>query len=67
MKNHEVVCDGCRRKAPLEYNGEHWLIPRLWVAIWCDHQAHALDIHLCDNCKPQPIKKKHTGAKETKP
>ena len=57
MKIRQVVCDECRRKEDLKYNGEHWLIPTDWVEMYSDQQAQTLDIHLCNDCKPVSIKK----------
>lgn len=61
---HEVECDGCGSRHPLTYNGEHWLAPKGWVALYDDHLSEFTKQHLCDKCKPQP-KKKNKGPRPT--
>lgn len=53
---HEFKCDGCRKKVPAKYNGEHWLPPDGWMALWDPLQAECTDEHLCEKCRPRKRK-----------
>lgn len=55
---HEFKCDACRRKVAASHNGEHYLPPMDWVAIWNPHTAELTGEHLCGQCKWNPTKKK---------
>lgn len=59
--SHIVKCNGCSRKGPLVYNGEHWLPPQDWVRLYDDHKAECLDEHLCPKCRPKSKKKVEPG------
>jgi hypothetical protein len=50
MKLHEVKCDSCEEKAPLKYNGEHWLVPVGWMELYDENEAKNIDIHVCKKC-----------------
>jgi hypothetical protein len=64
MLIHEVKCDYCKIKAPLKYNGEHWLVPKDWMQGFDDEKAVTLDLHVCPKCKPKPSKRKSPAASD---
>jgi len=47
---HEVECDKCKKRAPLKYNGEHWLTPDDWLELF-DNKVYSKG-HICNDCNP---------------
>lgn len=50
---HQFKCNGCNRRVPAHYNGEHYLPPTDWVELWDDNKAEMTDQHLCPECRPK--------------
>lgn len=50
-KIHLVQCNRCVNKAPLEWNGEHWLTPDNWVELMDPLTVDVVG-HLCPTCNP---------------
>lgn len=56
MEKHIVICDKCKTKADLKYNGEHYLPPEGWLELWDSNKAELIDQHLCPKCAPKKRK-----------
>ena len=52
---HEYKCDYCLARAPLKYNGEHWLPPIGWTNLYDFNKAEHEKIHVCPSCRPNPV------------
>lgn len=50
---HQFKCNGCNRRVPSNYNGEHHLPPTDWVTFYDINKAEMLDQHLCPDCRPK--------------
>lgn len=58
MYKHLVICDSCKAKSNLSYNGEHYLPPKGWMELYDDNLARHTEVHLCPKCHPKAKKKK---------
>lgn len=50
MKKHLVICDKCKAKLNLKYNGEHFLVPQGWIEFYDENKGQMMGIHLCEPC-----------------
>jgi hypothetical protein len=50
MELHAFKCDRCGRQVNATFNGEHFLPPKSWHKLYCDHRAVTIDVIICASC-----------------